>query len=127
VKSGDWAIYQKRFHQEQTDNMNVTNRNYLYIVELQILSVESTQLTYTQTDRLENGSVRLRATYTVDPTKPIYPTYSNTGILENELNTMLAPSGLSAGDHLPEVIWLPDAAGDFVPHEWSQWVNSTNG
>jgi hypothetical protein len=56
VKSGDWAIYQKRFHQEQMDNRGVnTTRNYLYIIELQILSVEGTQLTYTQTDRLENG------------------------------------------------------------------------
>jgi len=125
VKSGDWAVYQKRFHQEETDNMNVAIRNYLRLVELQILSVDGTQLTYTQTDRLENGSVRLQATYTVDPTKPIYPTYSDTGILENELSTMLVPPGLGVGDHLPQVIWLPNATGDFVPHEWSQIVNST--
>jgi hypothetical protein len=61
----------------------------------------------------------------VDPTKPIYPTYNESGILENELNTMLVPSGLGVGDHLPEVIWLPNAVGDFVPQEWSQWVNSS--
>jgi hypothetical protein len=69
--------------------------------------------------------VRLQATYTVDPTKPIYPTYHDTGILENELSTMLVPPGLGVGDHLPQVIWLPNATGDFVPHEWSQIVNST--
>jgi hypothetical protein len=126
VKSGDWAIYQKRFHQEQMDNGNITiNRNYLYIIELQILSVDGTHLTCKQTDRLENGSVRLQATYTVDPTKPIYPTYSDTGILESELNMMLVPSGLGVGDHLPQVIWLPDATGDAHVSEWSQWVNST--
>jgi hypothetical protein len=128
VKSGDWAIYQKRFHQEQMDNGNVNvniNRNYLWIIELQILSVDGTHLTYKQTDRLENGSVRLQATYTVDPTKPIYPTYNTSGILENELNMMLVPSGLGVGDHLPQVIWLPNKVGDSVPREWNQWVNST--
>jgi hypothetical protein len=128
VKSGDWAVYQKRFHQEQMYNDNIginINRNYLWIIELQVLSVDNTHLTYKQTDRLENGSVRLQATYTVDPTKPIYPTYNTSGILESELNMMLVPSGLGVGDHLPQVIWLPDAVGDSFHTSESQWVNST--
>jgi hypothetical protein len=129
VKPGDWARYQKRFHEELTDNMHVRDGNItinsIRIVELQILSVEDTQLTYTQTVRTENGSVKLRGTFTVDPTKPIYSTYGNTSILENELNMMLVPSGLRVGDHLPEVVWWPNAVGNWVPHEWSQRVNST--
>jgi hypothetical protein len=43
VKSGDWAIYQKRFHQEQNGDTAI-NRDYLWIIELQILSVNGTQL-----------------------------------------------------------------------------------
>ena len=128
VKSGDWAVYQKRFHQEQMDNENINiniNRNYLWIIELKILSVDDTHLTYTQTDRLENGTMKLQATYTVDPTKPIYPTYSETGILETELNMMLVPPGLGVGNHLHQVIWLPNAVGDSFNTSESQWVNST--
>jgi hypothetical protein len=134
LKAGDWARYEKRFYQQLTNNYsdpeNVTYSD-IRIIELQILRVEGTQLTYTQTVRLEKSSDRsrasewLRGTFTVDPTKPIYPTYGNTSILENELNMMLAPSGLSAGDYLVEVVGWPNSVGNWEFQEWSQRVNST--
>jgi hypothetical protein len=129
VRPGDWARYEKRFYEKLTNN-NHNGDNITYadtrIIELKIIDVNGTELTYMQTLLRGNGSLMWQATYTVDPTKQINSTYTDPLILEGELQLLLAPSGLKVGDHLPETIWLhnTDYTG-YVSHEWFQRVNST--
>jgi len=128
VKPGDWAHYEKRYQINLVGNwrtyMNATEYDST-IVDIQVISVEESSVTYTQVLSRDNGSLIERRTFTVNINEPIYPKYSESMIRNDEIQYMLSPSGLAAGDKLPQVVRLTNEAGDGEDLPWYQAVDST--
>jgi len=128
VKPGDWARYEKRYQIKMVGNWRTYINTTEYdstIVDIQVVSIEDSGVTYTQALSRDNGSLIERRTFTVHINEPIYPKYSESMIRNDEIQYMLSPSGLAAGDKLPQVVRLTNEAGDGEDLPWYQAVDST--
>jgi hypothetical protein len=128
VKPGDWARYEKRHQVKMVGNWRTyrnTTEYDLETVDFQFISIEGFNVTYTQALMRDNGSLIERRSFTVNPNEPIYPKYSESMIPNDEIQYILSPSDLAAGDKLPQIVWLANEVGDLEEIPWYQVVDST--
>jgi hypothetical protein len=128
VKPGDWAIYERRHQVKRVGNWR-TYRNAteydLETIDFQFISIEGSSITYAQALIRNNGSLIERRTFTVNINEPIFTKYTESMIRNDEIQHILSPSDLAAGDRLPQVVRLTNEAGDGELLPWYQVVDST--
>jgi len=122
VKPGNWIKYDYLFIQQRTNPINFgDNRTEKVIFEclIDVLDVEENVITFRKSNIGYDGSLMWNWTYMADPTTP------NNDHPEIEVHHFFMPSGLEAGDHLPEVIYFSCNVGEIYASPWSQRINET--
>ena len=122
VKPGNWIKYDYLFIQQRIHPINFgDNHTEKAIFEclIDVLDVKENVITFRKSLIGYDGSLMWNWTYIADPTIP------NNEHPEIEVHHFFMPSGLGAGDHLPEVIYFSCNVGEIYASPWSQRINET--
>jgi hypothetical protein len=122
VKPGNWIKYDSLFIQKWTHPKNFgDNHTEKAIFEclIDVLDVEEGVITFRKSLIGYDGSLMWNWTYIADPTIP------NNEHPEIEVHHFFLPSGLEAGDNVPEVIDFSCPVGKIYAPPWSQRINET--
>jgi hypothetical protein len=122
VKPGNWIKYDYLFIQKWTHPKNFgDNHTETAIFEclIDVLDVEENVITFRKSNVGYDGSLMWNWTYIADPTIP------NNEHPEIEVHHFFLPSGLEAGDNVPEVIYFSCNVGEIYASPWSQRINET--
>jgi hypothetical protein len=122
VKSGDWIKYDYLFIQKWTHPINFGENhteNMIFVCLIDVLDIKENLITFRKSNIGYDGSLMWNWTYIADPTIP------NNEHPEIEVHHFFLPSGLEAGDNIPEVIDFSCNVGKIYAPPWSQRINET--
>jgi len=122
VKPGDWVRYDYLFIQKRTHPINFGENHtdkMLFVCRIDVLDVEENVITFQKLHLGYDGRLIWNWTYIADPTIP------NNEHPDIEVHHFFLPSGLEAGDSVPEVIDFSCNAGEIYAPPWSQRINET--
>jgi len=122
VKPGNWIKYDYLFIQQRTNPINFGDNhteNTIFECLIDVLDVEENVITFRRLLIEYNGSKMSNLTYIADPTIP------NNEHPEIEVHHFFLPSGLEAGDNVPEEIYFSCPFGEIYAPPWSQRINET--